>query len=357
MLLEISCTSRTAVSPSHHNFHTTTMSPSLGDFVLPRPGGAPSSLKTPIQAPTEAAFTETFGTLLPPAKYLNAVNGKAAYYELLPSSHSSLVNSSHTLDRVLFIHGVQTPALGMLPLARALQISFSRAHFVLIDLWGHGLSDTPVVPHQASLFHQLLDDLLAQLEWPSAHLVGFSFGGALTVGYVASRSSRVQSFTLVAPAGLIRSSNFTAEEQGHLRGDNEAAARKWVLEFLEHGELVVPADWKERVGRGEVVAQAVREWQMREHPGHVASVVAMYRDGGVMDNDAEFVRAVRTGIPSLAILGEMDGVCSERELNELGFANVAVIPKVGHGVVRERVPEVAAFISDFWTKLDEVSSG
>lgn len=331
----------------------TTMSVNLGEFVLPRPGGAPSSLKTPIPGPAEAAFTETFGTLLPPVKYLHTANGKAAYYEVLPSYTFPPGNNSHTPDRVLFIHGVQTPALGMLPLARALQISFPKAHFVLIDLWGHGMSDTPVVPHDTSLFHQLLDALLDQLAWSSTHLIGFSFGGALTVGYAASRSLRVQSFTLVAPAGLIRSSNFTSEQQGHLRGDDEAAARKWVLELLEGGELVVPTDWKERVGRGEIVAEAVREWQMREHPGHVASVVAMFRDGGAMDNDAEFVRAVRTGIPSLVVLGEMDDLCSERELNELGFTNVAVVPQIGHSVVREKVLEVTAFIGDFWEKLNE----
>ncbi|RFU24300.1 hypothetical protein B7463_g12038, partial [Scytalidium lignicola] len=332
---------------------------SLGsvEFILPRPGGAPSSSNQSIPGPAEVAFTETFGTLLPSAQYLNTVNGKAAYYEMLPSSASSPGNSSHTPDRVVFIHGVQTPALGMLPLACALQASFPLAHFVLVDLWGHGLSDTPVVPHDSSLFHLLLDALLDQLAWPSAHLVGFSFGGSLTVGFVASRPSRVQSFTLVAPAGLMRSSNFTAEQQGYLRGEDEAATRQWVLEFLEDGELVVPADWKERVGRGEVVAEAVREWQMREHPGHVASVVAVFRDGGVLDNHVEFVRAVRTGIPSLAILGEADDICSERELNELGFANITVVPQVGHGVVRQRVPEVAAFISDFWTKLNKASSG
>jgi pimeloyl-ACP methyl ester carboxylesterase len=294
--------------------------------------------------------------LLPPAKYLNTVNGKAAYYEILPSSPFPPGNSSHTPDRVLLIHGVQTPALGMLPLARALQASFQGTHFVLVDLWGHGLSDTPVIPHDQSLFHQLVDALLDHLEWSCAHLVGYSFGGVLTLGYVASRSSRIQSFILIAPAGLIRSSGFTAEEHGHLRGDDEAVARKWVLELLEDGELVVPTDWKERVERGEVVAEAVREWQMSEHPGHAASVVAVFRDGGVMDNDAEFFRAVRTGITSLAVLGELDDVCSERELNELGFVNVAVVPQVGHAVVRERVHEVAALISNFWTKLNTARS-
>lgn len=239
----------------------------------------------------------------------------------------------------------------MLPLARALQASFPTAHFVLLDLWGHGLSDTPVVPHQASLFHGLLDAVLDRMQWPCAHLVGFSFGGILTVGYVASRSSRVQSFALVAPAGLVRRAGFTAEQQGYLRGGDEVAARKWVLEALEGGELVVPADWKERVARGEVVAEAVREWQMREHPGHGASVVAIFRDAGVMDSDAEFEKAVGTGIPSTVVLGELDDICTEKELRELGFANVAVVPQVGHGVVREKAPEVAGFIRDFWTSL------
>ncbi|KAH7057236.1 Alpha/Beta hydrolase protein [Macrophomina phaseolina] len=330
------------------------MSLDSGELVLPRPGTAPSSSKPPIPGPTEATFTETFGALLPPAKYLHTPHGKAAYYEMPPSPSE---NGADTPGRVLFIHGVQTPALGMLPLARALHASFPRAHFALVDLWGHGLSDTPVAPHDAGLFHQLLDALLDRLTWPSAHLVGFSFGGALTVGYVASRPARVQSFALVAPAGLIRSAGFTAEQQGYLRGGDEAAARKWVLEYLEGGELVVPADWRERAERGEVVAEAVREWQMRQHPGHTASVVAVFRDGGVMDNDAAFVGAVRTGIPSIAVLGGLDDLCSERELMELGFADVAVVPQVGHGVVRERVPEVAGFISDFWTRLSKSNGG
>ena len=340
-----------------HDLHSA-MSPGSAELVLPRPGKLPNPLIAPISAPTEAAFIETFGTLLPPAKYLHTSNGKAAYYELLPSTPASSPGGGKQVpDHVLLIHGVQTPALGMLPLARTLQVSFPYTHFVLVDLWGHGLSDTPVVPHDSGLFHELLDALLDQLAWPSVHLVGFSFGGSLTVGYAGSRPSRVQSFTLVAPAGLIPSSIFTDEQLGYLRGgDDEAAARRYVIAFLEGGELVVPADWKERVEKGEIVAEAVRAWQMREHPGHAASVVAVVRDGGVIDNDAEFVKAVGTGIPSLAVLGGTDDVCSEAQLTAVGFINIDVVPQVGHGVVRERVPEVAASISSFWRKLSETSS-
>lgn len=258
-------------------------------------------------------------------------------------------------DRVLFIHGVQTPALGILPLAAALKSSSPQSHFVLLDLWGHGLTDTPLIPHEESIFHQLIDSLLDKLEWPSVHLIGFSFGGALTVGYVATRPTRIHSFTLVAPAGLIQSTNFSKEEKLFLgRESNETEARKWVINFLEGSpHPIVPADWQDRVARGEVVAPAVKAWEMREHPGHLASVVGIFRDGGVIDNQAIFVKAVETGIPSLVVLGGEDDICSKEELLDLGFGDVYVVLGAGHGVVRERVPEVAGFISEFWRKLGE----
>ncbi|KAF5981895.1 dihydrolipoyllysine-residue acetyltransferase component of acetoin cleaving system [Fusarium coicis] len=319
------------------------------DLVLPRPG-ATYEPQPPVGGPTESAFVKTFGALLPAAEFLQTPHGKAAYYKIKPFSSD---DGAAKIDKVLFIHGVQTPALGMLPLARALEKSFPAAHLVLIDLWGHGLSDTPVVPHEASLFHQLIDSLLDHLNWQSAHLVGFSFGGATTVSYVASRPSRVKSFTLVAPAGLLAMSMFTPEEQACLRGDDDAAAKKCVLNILEGGDLVVPADWKQRVASGEIVAEAVRDWQMREHPGHTASVVAIFRDGGVMGSHAHFDKAGKTGIPSLAVLGELDGLCSKEQLNTHGFNNVFVVPKAVHSVVRDQAEDVAKLIGDFWKTLEK----
>lgn len=319
------------------------------NLVLPRPG-ASYEPQPPVAGPTESAFVETFGALLPSAQFLQTPRGKAAYYEFKPSSSN---DGTTKIDKVLFIHGVQTPALGMLPLTRALEKSFPAAHMVLIDLWGHGLSDTPVAPHEASLFHELIDNLLDHLDWQSAHIVGFSFGGATTVSYVASRPSRVKSFTLVAPAGLLELSMFTPEEQACLRGNDDDAAKTCVLNILEGGDLVVPEDWKQRVANGEVVAEAVREWQMREHPGHTASVVAIFRDGSVMGSHAYFDEAAKTGIPSLAVLGELDSLCSEDQLNGHGFENVFVVPKAVHSVVRDQPVDVANLIGDFWGKLEK----
>lgn len=198
-----------------------------------------------------------------------------------------------------------------------------------------------------------MDALLEKLNWDSAHLVGYSFGGVLSAEYVNARPSKVRSFTLVAPAGLMRSGDLSPEERRHLRGGgDEVAAGKWVHSWLEGGELVVPGDWEERVKRGEVVAGAVKAWQLREHEGHAAAVVGVVRDGRVFDNHEAMGQAVGRGIPCLAVLGERDGICSEGDVEGVGMRDVVVVPGVGHEVVRERAGEVAGFICGFWRSLE-----
>ena len=326
-------------------------------MILPRPGTAVQSPIQSIAAPPESEFIECFGPQLPAARFLSTVYGKAAYYELSATTSTTNADTETTADgkpeRVVFIHGVQTPALGMMPLVRCLRTAFPHAHFVLLDLWGHGLSDTPIVPHEAKLFHAQIDALLDELRWKSAHFVAFSFGAATTVSYIAAGSGRVESVAFVAPAGLLRSSDLTEQQRAYMRGGEELeeAAREWILDFLEGGALVVPRDWRRRVEQGEIIAEAVREWQMVHHPGHTASVIAMFRDGGVYDTHAEFVKVADNGVKSVVVLGELDGVCSKQDINKVGFENVAVVPQAGHAVVRDRAAEVSREISRFWMTL------
>ncbi|KAM5350130.1 hypothetical protein ACJ41O_006635 [Fusarium nematophilum] len=323
-------------------------------LVLPRPGAAaPGVTPPPIPGSSEAAFVAAFGSLLPSASYLHTEKGRVAYYELPPSSPPP-ADRKTPISRVLFVHGVQTPAIGLQPLATALSSRFPYAHCVLFDLWGHGLTDTPVVPYDATLFHALIEALMVHLGWEDAHLVGFSFGASTAATFVAAKPELVTSMALVAPAGLIRSAQFNELQQSYLRGGEgvEEQAQAWILELLEGGQLIVPADWKERVGRGEVVAEAVRDWQIKEHQGHMASVVAIFRDGGALDKHVEFAKAAETGTKYQVVLGELDDLSSVQGFHDVGMRNVAVVPQVGHAVVRERVPEVAQLIGDFWSQLE-----
>ncbi|KXJ87288.1 putative valacyclovir hydrolase [Microdochium bolleyi] len=326
--------------------------------VLPRPGtAAVDGDSSPIAGPLQSDFTTAFGSLLPAAQYITTPKGRFAYYDLPPSptaSETTLTPAS--VQRVLLIHGVQTPALGLHPLATDLRAAFPATHFVLFDLWGHGLSDTPRVQHVPELFLEQVDTLLDHLSWPSAHLVGYSLGSTIAAGYTATRTVRVESVVYVAPAGLFGVKDFSADQQVLLRGDagegevDELATRDFVMSFLEGGELVVPADAAERIAKGEVVAEAVRDWEMKNHPGHAGSVVAIVRDGGVMDREETFRQASASGKAMLAVLGEKDDITSLEKVRNVGVEAVVVVNGAGHGVVRLQAGEVARAIGQFWTR-------
>lgn len=295
-----------------------------------------------ISAPSEDLYRESFNPIIPPVKYLSTHYGRAAYYPIQFSL-------DQPKDRVLLLHGVQTPAIGLLPLTKILQVSFPETEFVLLDLWGHGLTDTPDAKHEPSLFLTLIDDILDHLQWNKVKLIGFSFGSLLTVAYAVSRPERVDSYILIAPAGLIRSSSLQPNDLEQLHSKDFQTAWNWTFNWLEGGKLIVPQDWKETVASGNLVAQAVREWQTQQHAGHKISVVGIVRDGEIMDSHSLFAQAQKIGkTASLVILGGEDDICSREDLEEFGFGNIHVIPNVGHAVVREKAPEVAGLIKSLW---------
>jgi pimeloyl-ACP methyl ester carboxylesterase len=304
---------------------------------------------TTIAAPSEASFISEFGSLLPVAQFLTSAWGNTAYYNFPPKSNTV----SGPIKRVLFIHGIGTPALGMLPLASKLHAENPSAHFVLYDLWGHGLSSTPLVPHVPALFHSQILQLLERLQWPTAHFVGYSFGCPTSVTFFVSHPERVESVAFVAPAGLIRSAEFSPEQQAFVRGgENEDGAREFILKFLGAAPLVVPEDWRESFKHGTVVGAALWAWEMKSHQGHITSVISMFTYGGVLDHHEAFKKASEMGLKPLAVLGGDDDVCTIQDLKDVGFDNVIVVPAVGHELVRQSVPEVAASIDTFWKGLN-----
>ncbi|KAG9729713.1 alpha/beta-hydrolase, partial [Aureobasidium melanogenum] len=233
------------------------MSTDTNKITIPRPGVEVSSPVDSIPGPSEEAFTTTFGELLPAAQYLSTAYGKIAYYTYAPKATSTSATSpSASGQKVLFLHGVQTPALGLQPLATSLHAQFPSAEFVLVDLWGHGLSSTPLAPHTPSLFHYQISTLLSHLAWESCHLIGYSFGGITAISYLSSAASskptKITSISLVAPAGLWKSPHLDEEK---LYNSNFNISTTHVLELLEGGPLVVPSDWQDRVRRGEIVAE------------------------------------------------------------------------------------------------------
>ncbi|KAI1116403.1 alpha/beta-hydrolase [Nemania sp. NC0429] len=298
-----------------------------------------------IAAPSYESFTSRFGDAFPKPSFLESDLGTTALYELPPPS-------GRPNRRVLMLHGLNTPALGLLPLAKQLQALDPDAHVVLFDLWGHGLSSTPLVAHAPHIFHAQILQVLGSVQWPSAHILGYSFGAATLVKFALYNPRVVSSATLLAPAGLVQKDSFD-EDMRDLLDDStgrEPEAIDRVLSFLEGGPLVVPADWRERSRRGEVVAEALREWELSEHSGYPHSVLSMFREDNVYGCEEYFRRFARLPLRKIAVLGELDGVCSKGQLVDLGFDSVEVVPQRDHGVVRSAPEEVARIVYGMWTQ-------
>ena len=317
-------------------------------FALPRPTQTPTG-QTHV-SPNPDSFLATFHTGLPHPHFLPSAHGRTAIYRLPAPANPTTQQPTRP---ILLIHGLNTPALGLLPLARALQARHPSAPIALYDLWGHGLSSTPLVPHTPALFHAQLLHVLGFLRWPAAHLVGYSFGGATAASFAVYHPWNVLSVALLAPAGLMVWERDVPAEARALVDvrEREAEAKGAVLDWLEGGPLVVPDGWEERVGKGEIVAEALRAWEVREHPGYEVSVLSVVRDGGIVGREERFMELAGLEVRKCVVLGEVDDVCDEKLIRGLGFDDVTVLKGAGHGFVRDRVEETAGIVSRFWSEV------
>ena len=303
--------------------------------------------QTSIPAPSHEDFISKFGDAFPEPKYLESDLGRTAVYNLEP-------RLTQKKRPILMVHGIDTPALGMLPLAKALQALDPDAHIVLFDLWGDGLSSTPLVTHTPHIFHAQIHQVLGYMRWSSAHIVGYSFGGSTVVSFANDNPWMCLSATLLAPAGLLQYDGFDAKMRKSLEdtsGEQDGVALDSVLDFLEDGPLNVPGDARDKMLNGEVVAEALRAWELEDHPGHGHSMLSMFRHGGVYGQEARFRRFASLALRKFVIVGGTDPVCSKSQLTELGLDNVEVVENEGHAFIRSAATQAARLLHDFLLQI------
>ncbi|KAI1122506.1 alpha/beta-hydrolase [Nemania abortiva] len=111
-------------------------------------------------------------------------------------------------ERVLFVHGISTPIIGLGDLGHEMVARGYRV--ILFDLFGRGYSDAPSdLTYDSRLYVTQLLLVLAssQVPWTASsgfHLVGYSLGGGLAVAFTRYFPHLVRSLCLIAPGGLIR---------------------------------------------------------------------------------------------------------------------------------------------------------
>lgn len=360
--------------------------PEMAKFAVPTlPTQSLVDGQTSIPPPPAELFDTYFGGFLPERHTITSALGRTTYYILSSSSSpSSGVKRDSSTEpnpnpsssegakparRVILMHGASTPSINLVPLAKEiLSLSSGRTEILLYDLWGHGLSSTPVQPMTPALFHAQILHLMNHLSWPRVHLLGFSISGSLACSFAAYHPAAILSLTLVGPAGLLRRDADVSTWEVLVRSGGPgglwaALARQNILNFVDGGVAPKPpAGWRERVAKGETLydMEAVQVWQRENHAGHVAALVGMYFDGGVFDEHGAYRTVAQgpVGKKSLVVLGEHDEFfLVERmrmELDNCGWiGGFEVVKDVGHLVVRQKPRETAGLVLSFWDGLDE----
>jgi pimeloyl-ACP methyl ester carboxylesterase len=312
-----------------------------------------------IPPPPAEDFNTLFGGVLPPAQTVTSYWGVTTYY-LIPPCHPN-PSTSNAPRRVVLIHGLGTPAIGLLPLATRLAAASTPTTVLIYDNWGHGLSSTPLTAHVPGLFHSQILHLLSHLQWTRAHFLGYSLGGIIAASFAQYHASLVESLVLVAPSGLLRKSHLSAwarfvEWGGWGWGWEGISARK-IYRFIGPGPI--EEGWEKKFkekGLDAIPKEAIQVWEGEKHSGHISSLISSYRYTSVYDSHDTYASIAKSDIATLTLLGENDGFFEveymKKELESLAWrGKVQVVKGAGHGVIAEKTKEVVDSMLAFWDEL------
>jgi pyruvate dehydrogenase E2 component (dihydrolipoamide acetyltransferase) len=125
-------------------------------------------------------------------------------------------------ETVVFLHGFGADLLTwqfcLVPLA-------AKYRLVALDLPGHGRSTPDVGMADLAFMTGWLDEAFNVLDIDAAHVIGHSMGAKIALGFAVSHGARVNSLSLVSPAGLGGEFHHETLDAFLERHDAEALAR------------------------------------------------------------------------------------------------------------------------------------
>jgi pimeloyl-ACP methyl ester carboxylesterase len=293
----------------------------------------------------------SFSNLLPPGTCLSSSWGTTRYYDFgapYPSSR-----------RVLIVHGGGTCAIGIAPFAHLLKDAGN--HVMIYDLYGHGLSSTPLVAHTPALMHMQILELLSHLGWSKVNLIGYSMGGSISTSFTALHQNAVESLVAVAPAGLWKKSERSWWEGVSTDGFGlpglEWLRRSKILSYIYGNNPILNENWQKRMLKGEIDTVPIQKWEIDEHKGFVASLTSCW-NYLCFDQQDMFRKVMENGTDVLVVVGGKDGVIepdhTKMELGKMGWkGEVLTVEGATHNLIRAQRNEVAAICTKFWEGLEK----
>ena len=123
-------------------------------------------------------------------------------------THYSLHNWRAIATNVptICIHGLNGSRLIFSDLIAVIDQFYPTLPLVTVDLFGHGLSSCPNRKYSMGIFVDQIDALLTRLGLrpdQQINLIGFSLGGAVSVGFANKYPHRINKLVLISPAGFV----------------------------------------------------------------------------------------------------------------------------------------------------------
>lgn len=198
-----------------------------------------------------------------------------------------------------------------------------------LDLPGHGQSEKKIGDASLAWLASSVVAFMDAVGVKSAHLIGHSMGGAISMQAALDQSSRVKSLTLIGSAGLGQEINID-----YLQGFATAGSRKVLKPLLEqlfndpslvNRQLLDDVLKYKRIDGVEVALRQLAD--------------GLFHDGRQISVLADAVKASR--VPTLVIWGEADRIIPSSHSTSLGpDAKSELLADAGHMVQMEKANRV-----------------
>ncbi|GAA94089.1 uncharacterized protein L969DRAFT_16307 [Mixia osmundae IAM 14324] len=271
-------------------------------------------------------------------------------YVRLPAGQIRLweFGQQEATKRIVFVHGLSIPSIIFESVAKALCKQGYRV--ALYDQYGRGYSSAPQnVAYDSVLYVNQLLGVLDALGWSSAHLVGLSMGGPISARFASLFPHRVESVTLLAPAGM--------QDRKPSRAIGiklvpyiEKSVTTPIARALFRSMIPVRAPSKTKLDRLLHVARL----QAAVLPGFQLAILRTLHQGPLFGFESAYYDLGKVGMPVLVIWGTADSIvpyaASSSVMRALGpKATLLTLDGAGHDLPHTTDEEVTkallAFIS------------
>jgi len=221
-----------------------------------------------------------------------------------------------------------------------------------LNLLGHAGGLTPE-DSEAYDFEAYFDDLERQLDLAGierAHLVGYSMGGRLAVGFSIERPERVASLvTIGANAGIV---------DGWERKERRAKDEDLASRILEDGLARFVDHWMQHPILSATIERRGADWarisRERRLEGTAHGYANALRGAGQGAQPNYWQRLDEINVPSFFIAGKQDpkySAIAESLAAEVGDGRFVLIDDAGHAAHHDDAAAVAAALNTFWKEI------